>query len=483
MFRKIGTVLLAALVATGTMGLAACSGKEDPGSGGGTTASGGGSPASGSTGDALDAFETVDLDGYTFKIAEGWYYDEGDTPVLEAGNSEYTDAIMERNKKIETKFHCKIEYEYVNPTNFSNLMTPRIMAGEKVADAMTPTLFGFGQLYTSNYLYDIGKLEAVDLSKEYWNHVYDAGARKGDAVYGISAGFANPQGRTFCVFFNKKLIEEYKLDNPYELVKSGAWTWDKFASMLQGGTRENGDGQWNDADFYACSGASFDAMKAFYVSGGNKMFDKTAEGKIVYGLSSESGRNATLKMKDIFNIPGGFYNPNLDFDKMQKQFIDGKVLFFINGVMTSSRFRDMEDEIGVVPLPKGAADQQNYISSLDQNAPIICVPSTIDNPAATGTILEALAATSPAVVKAWKDEVSVVHFRDEESIDMFDNYIVPTMYFDIAMPYLANVPEFGVGVDSAIANGILRDTATDPIGLINTYQDVVQSIIDEMLNA
>ena len=111
------------------------------------------------------------------------------------------------------------------------------------------------------------------------------------------------------------------------------------------------------------------------------------------------------------------------------------------------------------------------------------MPSTIDNPAATGTILEALAATSPAVVKAWKDEVSVVHFRDEESIDMFDNYIVPNMYFDIAMPYLANVPEFGVGVDSAIANGILRDTATDPIGLINTYQDVVQSIIDEMLNA
>ena len=46
------------------------------------------------------------------------------------------------------------------------------------------------------------------------------------------------------LFFNKKLIEEYDLDDPYALVKSGEWTLDRLFSMSSEMLLDlNGDGE------------------------------------------------------------------------------------------------------------------------------------------------------------------------------------------------------------------------------------------------
>ena len=48
---------------------------------------------------------------------------------------------------------------------------------------------------------------------------------------------------TECMLFNKKLFDDLGEEYPYELVKSGKWTFDEFKRLVEAGTKDlNGDG-------------------------------------------------------------------------------------------------------------------------------------------------------------------------------------------------------------------------------------------------
>ena len=50
-------------------------------------------------------------------------------------------------------------------------------------------------------------------------------------------------------FFNKQIIENSKLESPYDLVKSGKWTMEKFFGMAEEAASDlNGDSQMNIED-------------------------------------------------------------------------------------------------------------------------------------------------------------------------------------------------------------------------------------------
>ena len=56
--------------------------------------------------------------------------------------------------------------------------------------------------------------------------------------------------------FNKKIVSDLSLESPYDLVKSGEWTIDKFASMSRGISADlDGDGELDENDRYgfACN--------------------------------------------------------------------------------------------------------------------------------------------------------------------------------------------------------------------------------------
>lgn len=423
----------------------------------------------------------VDLKGYEFTIAEGWYYDASTTPVMEPGQSDTIDAILKRNKAIENEYNCKIKYEYYNPVNFYDLVTPSLMAGDKFADIMTPTLFGFGKFMNSDSLYDLKTLPNVDLSSACWNTIYFEAAVKGGSVYGTSAMFANPLGNAYGVFFNRRLVSDMKLEDPYQLVKDNRWTWDKFKELLKKSVKDlNGDGKYTDADQWAVTGATFDATNTFFESSGLKMFD-IIDGKVKYTMANTKTYTVLNQMKEMFNIPGGFYNPNLDYDKIKKQFIDGRCVFFVDGVVKGTDLRNMKDDFGLVPFPMGPG-QTKYLSSVDHNAPIVCVPKTINNKEATGTILQALAVYSAEEKAIWEGEIRYINFRDDDSVNMLKSTIFPSISTDLAFLYITLTPELGVATSEAIGNPILRDQQADSTGFIESMKEVVQSQIDDICN-
>lgn len=469
MKKVISLVMCLALV----LSLAAC------GSSGGSDKKGGKASAF----DYLEKMPDKDLGGYEFRIAEACYYTNEDRPNMEAGASELSDAILARNKAIEEKFNCKITYEYYDPTSFYDEMYPLIMSGEKVADIMDVTLFTYGKLSVGGYLYDMSTLPNVKFKENHWLKLYDdVAVMKSGQRYGASAAFANPYTHGFGVYFNKRLVEELGLDNPYDLMKEGKWNWDTFEAMVNKAMKDvDGDAVFGNNDVYSVTGGLDGGITAFYLANGLNMFKIDKDGKVKYAMTDDNVIPTLTKLKGMFSAPGAYYYGGGDSSLCTDAFVNGQVTFYLNLTTRGAVLREMNDDYGLVPIPMGP-DVNKYYSAIDHNTPIVCVPSSIDNPEATGIILEALAATSASEIDVWEDEIISLYYRDEESADVLKNDILPNLVSDPVFMYSRIAKEFEQYTITAIYKPIARDPNTDAATIISSGKEAVQTLIDEVIN-
>lgn len=453
--------------------LAGCGDKGGKGGNGGS-----------STFEYLEKMPDKDLEGYEFVIAEACYYDSEDRPNMEAGASELSDAILARNKAIEEKFNCKITYEYYDPTSFYNEMYPLIMSGEKVADIMDVTLFTYGKLSVGEYLYDMSTLPGVDFSQEHWLKLYDDTAVLSSGIrYGAAAAFANPYTHGFGIYFNKRLISELGLEDPYKLLEEGKWNWDTFGTMLSKAMKDVGsDAVFDNKDTYSITGGLDGGITAFYLANGENMFEIADDGKVKYAMTGDNVIPTLTKLKSMFSTPGTYYYGGGDSSLCTEMFINGQVTFYINLTTRGQALREMSDDFGLVPIPM-APDADSYYSAIDHNTPIVCVPSSIDNPEATGIILEALAATSYSELDVWEEEISALYYRDEQSAEVLSKHILPNLIYDAVFMYSRIDQQFEQYTITAVFKPIARDPNTDPATIIGSGKQVVQTLIDEVINA
>lgn len=477
MKKKLLPFLLAAVLLMSAAGCKTSTVSESGGETGSGTVS-----ETGTTVEKTDGLPDTDLGGYEFVIAEGWYYDGSDMPDYTPGASDYTDAVLARNKEIEDRFNCTITYQFYQPTTFYDTALPVLMSGDKFADVMDPTLFEFGKFLNSNNLYDLSSLPNVDLTKSYWIKSFTDATRIGSGVYGTGADFANPSTKQYVFMFNRRLVNEQGLPDPYALVESGKWNWTALKEFVTKGAKDdNGDGKYDQSDVWSVSGGMYDAMKALYQTSGLKIFGLNNSGKYTYDLANAKSVNTLNKMKSLFTTPGAFYTGGGDYSEAVNHWSQGMAAGWIANLnfVQTTQMRDMTDDYGIVPLPLGEGQTQ-YVAPVDHNAPIVCVPSVITNPEATGTILTAMAFASQKDREVWNEQLKNMYFRDDETFNMVSKYIFPNIILDPALFYGSLSAELSVGINGAIGDPIIGDQSQDSGTIINSVANAVQEQIDEI---
>lgn len=443
--------------------LAGCAG------GGGGTASGGGNN---------EEVELIqDLDGYEFVVAQGSEYGEAAYP--EKGQSDYTDAIIARNERVQKQFNCKIRYEYYDPQTFYDKAHTSIMSGDKFADVMIPCLFAFGQLVFTGDLYDMSAIPQLKMNEDYWDSAFADMATLQGKVYGSNSQMTNWIRESMGVLYNKRLAEEMQLGDLVGMVKDNTWTWDTFKTLVSKSAKDlDNNGQFDENDQWACTSANYDGIVPFFLSSGKKIFRKGEGDRIEYALSDSETLSALVKMKDMFSTPGAMYRPNFDYNKIVKQFVDGKCVFFLNAAF-SSGLRDMQDDFGVLPFPRGDY-RDSYINTFGHNAPILCIPTTIPDPEKTGLILDALCKESAAERSIYLNEQGTAQLRDTESLEILETYIIPNTYVDIAIPFKTMTMDLYNATDCAIGNPTIMDPKAQSVDLIEAYKDIAQTDINDI---
>ena len=257
-----------------------------------------------------------------------------------------------------------------------------------------------------------------------------------------------PIDETICTFFNKNIIENHQLDDPYTLVREGKWTVDKLGEMgLTACQDVNGDGVYDDNDDYGL--LSWRGVLYCYLiyGSGSTITKKNTDDVPEFTFNSEQFVNAFEKIVNICHANGDTFLYDADIKNNTKglssnhrvqeiMFPGNQSLFWVECISWSKALRDMEANFGILPCPKYDETQDQYYNYNNGNFFGISVPSTVSDQNRTSIILEALNSMSTKTVRSayYDTMLKTKYSRDEESADMVD-IVLDTQVYDCAVVF------------------------------------------------
>lgn len=404
----------------------------------------------------------VDMGQHEFTIlTQGWWnhaqLDIADIGVTEQNGEILNDTAFERKSAIEDKYNCLLNVFNVSSGSAEvvDTINSAVMSGDNLYDIALVRASHYNALIRAGDLTDLSMVPHLDLdSKYYLGQSFDA-LSIGGSHYGIVSNVSmNPYLLIFCSYFNKVMLDEYKFEDMYDLVRSGKWTIDKMYEMSKLVAADlNNDGIYDSKDQYGMV-YIIDVPEGFINSSGVKL----AEASNDTIEKTYKSRTAVDKIQHIFDIlsdKSATFNVHARAGASERvtvletgMFIDGKTLFSLAGIYYAQQFRDMKDDFGIIPMPKYDEEQDNYISPIFSNVfPITVIPRSNDNLDWTGIILEEMSYRGyTEMLPALYDTVLTGKCaRDEDSVEMLDIIFSNTSY-DIGMIF-----DFG-GVRTEIRN-------------------------------
>jgi len=266
----------------------------------------------------------------------------------------------------------------------------------------------------------VNDLTYINLDKIYWDEFLTQQLTiVGKKYFSVGAFNFSNLDMPYVLVFNKQLLQDYGLDNPFELVKDGTWTFDKFAEMGRSGTRDlNGDGVMNQDDAWGYVSRSNDVLPGFWIGGGVKAAEKD-ENDIPQNMM---GMERFLNVIDkIFEITHG---NNIYFNSDEKNmFLDGRVLFNDCTPFELQRLRAMETDFGILPYPKFNEAQERYYTRIGGcELFFTSKAASPEDLIRTSVILEAMASAAlKSCVPAYYDLMLKTKLaRDVESEEIID---------------------------------------------------------------
>ena len=365
----------------------------------------------------------------------------------------------DRTQYVESQLEIEIDEIFLYDLNRKGaLMSQRVRTDNLSQTAeyqlIIPGIYDGGSLAADGQLIDLNAIEGLDMSAPWWDKTFnEENTIAGHLYYTIGEIGTENKARTSCLYFNKTMYEKYNLTEkygglPYDLVRSGDWTLDTVVAMTKELSEDlDGDGSITYKDLYGWGGQLDDMWSLFYGSGSRIASLSTADGYPELTMYSERSAAVIERMQDLVQDKQHYVSANDYFhilqwpgELLEKNFVAGNDLFY-NGVMsTAILLGEMDDLFGMVPVPKGDKTQDTYYSLVNPwQSSCFAVPISLADEDRTliADVLNAMGAASanfitPAYIKQCIEYMKV---RDDDSVDMIENYILPGRGCDVGMVF------------------------------------------------
>jgi outer membrane lipoprotein-sorting protein len=357
------------------------------------------------------------------------------------------DAVYRRNKAVEENFNVKISRKE-SATPSADLRTA-VTAGTDEYDISYDGLAANRDLASGGFVLNLKSVPHIDLEKPWYDQNANAQLSIGGKLYTTFNDFTilDKEG-TWVYLFNKKLVTDMNLDDPYQLVRAGKWTADKLFDMAREVSHDlDGDGVMGLHDRYGYMGEAFN-MYAGIVSADVSIFVKDDADLPVYTGISERTVTAVAKLLQVFGDDSlsliwenvgkkGFTGTDAFPELLDPAFMEGRILFNHAGMNRVTLFRSMDVDFGIIPSPKLDERQENYYSTISpDNAVSFVIPKSAGNLEMVGAITDALCAESmyTLIPAYYETQLKTKLSRDEESHEMLD-LIFENRRFDLGLIY------------------------------------------------
>lgn len=293
-------------------------------------------------------------------------------------------------------------------------------------------------------LYDDGSRENyIDLTGPWWPSAFVEEAVLNNTVYGL---VENSSNATLCnlhgVFFNNQLITDYKLTSPYDMVANDTWTFDNMMAMIKDvGADENNNSKKDFGDFYGLVTGTEAKIETWFFAMGYRYSQKNVEGELELLLKDQA---TVVEWIDRFNMAFDTRDAWL-FDRDEnnkgahtKSFFANKAILYMSSIqlVDAAISKEIDIDYGVVPVPKGSADQERYISNVANHHDTWCIPINTYNFTESTALVECMASESyRQVAPVYFDTcVKLRYAPDERLYEMYD-LIRDSITFDFFQTY------------------------------------------------
>ena len=482
--KRILCIILAALMLAGAAVLTGCAEKK-PAANDETTVPQGTATAEPEETLVPDELPDVSFNGRTFRVilqadSASDIYTE-DHEIAEPVH----DAVFRRNKAVCDRFGVELAIMKDEYTSVNASITRSVKANSDEYDLCFVHMVSGATLAQSNLVLPIHLLPYIDLEKPWWDKDTWNGFSIRNNLMMIN-GDISPRSfsLTSCLYFNKTLFDKLDLEYPYELVRTGDWTLDRLYELTKGVTRDgDGDGQVtkdSKSDIYCLTSWYLDVPYSFYYAAGGMLVSKDEEDVPYYDPQIERDTQIYNKIYKIIIGNNAYFETNIgDYMRVIETFSEGRALFYDATLNSAGTLREMDNDFGILPVPKFDSEQSDYKSFVNGASSMVCIPASVreNNREFVSIIVEALASEAYRTVTPVLTETYLRRkvTRDADSSEMID-YIVRHRVFDMAYVNMHD----GVG---SYVRDLLQKGATSISSELEKYKKSAKTKIEKIVKA
>ena len=379
----------------------------------------------------------------------GWTWDEVAVPEL---NSEpVNDAMYNRNIAVYDRLGLNIVSSPIeDPSEYAPVDKIKhvVKSGSDEFDLLAAAVYTTTPAALEGTFLDMMDLEYLDLDQSYWMQEYNQTMSFAGSQHTATGVIALSTYRfAFVTMFNKDEFDNKNVAYPYKAMEDNTWTLDYQASLAKDFYRDvNGNNKKDEGDFFgfaSCSGINTDA---YWASCDIPILEKNADGYYEYVMDVERLSSAMDKILYLFYDCGGTYlfpvmTNNVEQDELRVMFSKGECAMMTIRLVAVEQpdVRNMEQQYGIVPVPKYDQAQQEYGTMIHDQFTVFSVPASANKEKLDmiGAALEVMASESLRLVKPAYYEIALKrkYMSDPVAWDMLD-MIFARVRIDAAVTYV-----------------------------------------------
>jgi len=378
--------------------------------------------------------EKVDYEGYGFRVQvpvqATKIFPHVVIPSEQTGEIIY-DAAYERNQYVAEYFNVDIVLvEDGSSADAAAKLQAAILAGEDMCDVTLVSIPHAGGMAVEGLFMDVNTIDSMRPDMPWYTAVANESIEVNGILPMVASSFTMQSlGCVYSLVFNQSMADKYNIPDMYDTVLAGEWTHDKLVEYSAIVTEDkDGDGNMTMEDQYGFSIASGlsagnDPCVMQQYGMGQFTTQKNADGMPELILNNERAVSIAEKLKALYQ-GDSIMKAHTAWNEPMIAFRDGKSLFVINVIMQiMNNYREMEDNYGVLPMPKYDETQDAYYTSVSlASTHLEAIPITVADPERAGAIFEACVYEGyQRIIPAFYETSMKVKFsRDDTTAQVFD---------------------------------------------------------------
>lgn len=403
----------------------------------------------------LDQIGDHDFEADTFVILA-----ENDSMISSEDAPEWASKeVEERNEKISERYNILISPQTSMETGFYSQVMQSYESGtmDDLCGMIEASQEMLGTLTVSGVIRNLADNEYIDFDADYLDQTAIDAVSGRTYIYGVAGEGTEDPENTPVMYFNTDLIKEYGLDDPYEEYRNGTWTWEKFLEYCA-------EVAVIDTDetvvyTYGTQNMSTVMDDVIFVSMGNSFINSGYGDAVSLAYDNDT---ITYPVSVMQTMADDAY-ANFNSISALSSFCDGNTLFLIDRLSEMETLANGAANWGVLPLPKGSEEQEEYRSLLPSSSTYMAAVINNKSDEEIGTVISAINAASYGSLKdAFVNYSMYYYLRDNESINMLEDVLYTGIY-DMSYTYGSQ--------SNAVANATYYTVknVVDKTGSFDTY--------------